>query len=267
MRPSPATLRSVLPRCLRVLLLGLLVLSAPLAARAQALTVFAAASLTEGMKDVSAAWRKAGHAPLRLSLASSSTLARQIAQGAPANIFASADEQWMDYLARQDRIVPGTRTDLLGNRLVLVVPKDRPLHVKIGPGLDLAALLGPAGRLAVGDPAHVPAGIYARQALTKLGLWPQAASRLAPAEDVRGALLLVERGEAPAGIVYATDAAASPDVRVAGVFPDGAHDPITYPFAIIRGGDTPEARALLAFLEGPEARAIFERRGFAPAAE
>ncbi len=239
----------------------LLLLFAPLAGWAQPLTVFAAASLTEAMKDVSLAWQGAGHAPLRLTFAASSTLARQIEQGAPANLFASADQQWMDYLAKAGEIVPETRRDLLANRLVLIVPKDRAGPVTLGPGLDLAALLGPGGRLAVGDPLHVPAGLYAREALTRLGLWDAAAPRLARTEDVRGALLLVERGEAPAGIVYATDAAAA-GVAVAGVFDAALHSPITYPFAVTRGGDTAEARALLRFLEGPEARALFERRGF-----
>jgi molybdate transport system substrate-binding protein len=246
----------------RLLVIGLLALLVPSAAWAQQLTVFAAASLTDAMKDISAAWEKQGHPALRLSFASSSTLARQIEQGAPANVFASADEKWMDYLAKADAIVPETRKDLLSNQLVLVVPKDRARTVTIAPDLDLAALLGPNGRIATGDPAHVPVGIYAKQALTKLGLWAKVEPRLARAEDVRGALLLVERGEAPAGIVYATDAAVSPGVVIAGTFPESSHERITYPFAVVRTGDTPEARALLAYLAGPEARAIFTRRGF-----
>jgi molybdate transport system substrate-binding protein len=144
----------------------------------------------------------------------------------------------------------------------LVAPAGQSRHVVIGPGFDLAGLLGPAGRLATGDPAHVPVGLYAKQALRKLGVWDTAQPRLAPTADVRGALLLVERGEAPAGIVYATDAAASPRVVVIGVFPDDSHDPITYPFAATKAGDTPDARAFLGFLAGPDARAIFARRGF-----
>ena len=133
--------------------------------------MFAAASLTDAMKDVSAQWAQAGHQPLRLSFGASSTLARQIEQGAPANLFASADEKWMDYLAEKKLIVADTRKDLLGNDLVLVVAADKPQHVTIGPGFDLLGLLGPNGRLATGDPAHVPVGIYAEQALKKLGLW------------------------------------------------------------------------------------------------
>jgi molybdate transport system substrate-binding protein len=243
-------------------LLMLCVLLAPLAARAQDLTVFAAASLTDAMKDVSAEWAQAGHQPLRMSFGSSSTLARQIEQGAPANLFASADEKWMDYLAERKLIAADTRKDLLGNDLVLVVAADKPQHVTIGPGFDLLGLLGPNGRIATGDPAHVPVGIYAEQALKKLGQWDAVAPRLARTDDVRSALLLVERGEAPAGIVYATDAAVSKAVMIAGTFPPDSHDPISYPFAVTRSGDTPEARALMAFLAGPQARTIFVQRGF-----
>jgi molybdate transport system substrate-binding protein len=246
---------------MRFLFLLLLVL-APIQARAQALTVFAAASLTDAMKQISDLWVKSGHEAPRQSFASSSTLARQIESGAPANIFASADEQWMDYLAKKDLIVASTRKDLLGNDLVLVVPATHPIHVTIGPGFDLAALLGPDGRLSTGDPAHVPAGIYAEQALKKLGIWDKVSSRLAPAADVRSALLLVERGEAPAGIVYSTDAAASKAVSVAGTFPDSSHDPITYPFAVTKGGDTPEARAFLNFLSTPAVREVWTKNGF-----
>jgi molybdate transport system substrate-binding protein len=243
-------------------LLAFCLLLAPLVARAQELTVFAAASLTDAMKDISVQWAQAGHPPLRMSFGSSSTLARQIEQGAPANLFASADEKWMDYLADRKLIVPDTRKDLLGNDLVLVVPADKPQHVTLGPGFNLAGMLGPNGRVATGDPAHVPVGIYAEQALKKLGIWDAVSPHLARADDVRSALLLVERGEAPAGIVYATDAAASKAVMVAGTFPTNSHDAISYPFAVIKAGDTPESRALMTYLAGPEARAIFVKRGF-----
>ncbi|HUB45795.1 MAG TPA: molybdate ABC transporter substrate-binding protein [Acetobacteraceae bacterium] len=244
------------------LLLALCLLLAPLTVRAQELTVFAAASLTDAMKDVSAQWAQAGHQPLRLSFGSSSTLARQIEQGAPANLFASADEKWMDYLADKKLIVAETRKDLLGNDLVLVVPADKPQHVNIGPAFNLVGMLGPNGRVATGDPAHVPVGIYAEQALKKLGIWDAVAPHLASTADVRAALLLVERGEAPAGIVYATDAAASKAVMIAGIFPADSHDPVSYPFAVTKSGDTPDARALMTFLAGPQARAIFVKRGF-----
>ena len=245
---------------MRFLFLALLLL-APLQARAQTLTVFAAASLTDAMKDISTLWVGAGHEAPRLSFASSSTLAQQIEQGAPVNVFASADEKWMDYLAKANLIAPDTRHDLLGNDLVLIVPANHPTHVDIGPGFDLSAILGPDGRLSVGDPAHVPAGIYAEQALRKLGLWDKISPHLAPAADVRSALLLVERGEAPAGIVYGTDAAVSKAVMVAGVFPASSHDPVTYPFAITKAGDTKDARDFMAFLASPAARDVWVRRG------
>jgi molybdate transport system substrate-binding protein len=244
------------------ILLFLLLFLAPLQARAQALTVFAAASLTDAMKDISAMWVKAGHEAPRMSFDSSSTLARQIEQGAPVNVFASADEKWMDFLAKGNLIVSDTRHDLLGNDLVLIVPATHPIHVDIGPAFDLSALLGADGRLSIGDPAHVPAGIYAEQALRKLGLWDKIATHLAAAPDVRSALLLVERGEAPAGIVYSTDAAVSKAVSIAGVFPDNSHDPVTYPFAVTRAGDTGEARAFLAFLSTPAVREVWIKRGF-----
>ena len=240
----------------------LVVLLLPLSARAQEVTVFAAASLTDAMKDISAKWSATGHKPLVMSFGSSSTLARQIEQGAPANVFASADEKWMDYLAQKNLIVADTRKDLLGNDLVLVVAADKPMHVTINKSFDLMALLGANGRLATGDPAHVPVGIYAEQALKKLGMWDNVSPRLARTEDVRAALLLVERGEAPAGIVYATDAAVSKAVMIAGTFPADSHDPVSYPFAVTKSGDTPEARALLQFLTSPPAREVFAQRGF-----
>ena len=246
---------------MRLLLFALLVLL-PLTARAQELTVLAAASLTDAMRDISAVWAKAGHQPLRMSFGASSTVARQIEQGAPANIFASADEQWMDYLSKRNLIATDTRKSLLGNDVVLVVPADHPQHVTIAPGFDLRAMLGPDGRLAVGDPAHVPVGNYAEQALRNLGLWDAIEPRLARTEDVRAALRFVELGEAPVGIVYATDAAISPKLMVAGTFPADSHDPVTYPFAVIKTGDNPEARAFMTYLTGAEARAIFARRGF-----
>jgi molybdate transport system substrate-binding protein len=232
------------------------------AAAAQSLSVFAAASLTDAMRDVDAAWQAQGHPKLALNFAASSTLARQIDQEAPANIFASADAQWMDWAEQRRLLAPGTRKTLLGNALVLVEPKDSMHPETIGPGWNLMALLGPGGRLAVGDPSNVPAGIYAKQALTKLGLWDAVQPRLARSDNVRSALLLVQRGEVPAGIVYATDAAVAPGVAVAGTFPENTHDPVIYPFAITRIGDTPEARALMAFLSGPQAAALFAKRGF-----
>ncbi|MBV9539118.1 MAG: molybdate ABC transporter substrate-binding protein [Acidisphaera sp.] len=247
---------------LAALLGAVLLACAPWASRAQGLTVFAAASLTDAMKDANQAWQQAGHPPLTLSFAASSTLARQIEQGAPANVFASADQQWMDELVKRDLIAPGTRRTLLGNALVLVAPKSDPRPVAIAPGVDLLARLGAGGRLAVGDPSNVPAGIYAKQAFDKLGIWQQVQPRLAPAQDVRAALLLVERGEAPLGVVYSTDAATAPGVVVVGTFPESSHDPITYPFALTRTGDTPDARAFLDYLASAQGQAIFAKRGF-----
>lgn len=246
---------------MRRLTLLLVVLLLPLSARAQT-TVFAAASLTDALNTIGADWQKAGHPAVRFSFGASSTLARQIAEGAPANVFASADQQWMDYLQKKDLLAPGTRVDLLTNRLVLVVPENGPDHVKLSPGFDLAALLGPNGRLATGDPAHVPVGIYAAQALKKLGVWDYAQQHLAPAADVRSALLLVERGEAPAGIVYSTDAAVAKGLKITAVFPEDTHDPISYPFAILKGADTAEARSFMSYLQGPDARAVFDKYGF-----
>jgi molybdate transport system substrate-binding protein len=227
------------------------------------LAVFAAASLTDALRALAQAWAARGHAPPRLAFAASSALARQIEQGAGADLFLSADEPWMDHLEQRHLLAPGSRISPVGNRLVLVTPADRPQALTLARGTDLAALLGPQGRLATGDPAHVPAGRYARAALAWMGQWEALAPRLARAENVRAALLLVERGEAPFGIVYATDAAASPRVAVAGVFPPESHPPITHPFAITRRAEArPEARAFLAFLAGPEAAPIWRQFGF-----
>jgi molybdate transport system substrate-binding protein len=242
-----------------LLLLALLVVAVP-AARAQTVTVLAAASLTDAFVAVGRAWTAAGNPPLRFSFAASSALARQIEQGAPADVFASADEPWMDWLAARRLIVPDTRVAPIGNRLALVVPAASPAVVDLRPGFDLTALLGRDGRWVTGDPASVPAGRYAQQALTGLGAWEAARTRLVRAENVRAALALVERGEVPAGIVYTTDAAVSRGVRVAGVFPEGSHPPVTYPMALVRESEA--TRRVLAFLTGPEALPVYERFGF-----
>lgn len=232
-------------------------------ASAQNLTVYAAASLTNVLEEIGTAWRAANPGKgLKFSFAASSTLARQIEQGAPADLFASADEEWMDYLASRKLIAADTRKSLLGNRLVLVVPADSKLSIDLKPGADFAELLGPTGRLATGDPASVPVGKYAEAALTSLGAWPVVEPRLARAENVRAALALVERGEAPLGIVYATDAAVALKVRIAGIFPVGSHTAITYPFAVLAGRDSPAARALLAYFGGAEATTAFRKAGF-----
>lgn len=226
-------------------------------------TVFAAASLADALRLLGAEWAARGHPAPRVSLAASSTLARQIEQGAGADLFLSADEAWMDHLQQRNLIVPETRRSPIGNALALVSPVDQPRRVALARGTDLLALLGPRGRLAVGDPAHVPAGRYARAALEWVGQWEALAPRLARADNVRAALLLVERGEAPFGIVYSTDAAASPGVAVAGLFPPGSHPPVTYPFALTRRAEAnPAAHAFLDFLAGPEAAPIWRRLGF-----
>ncbi len=224
------------------------------------LTVFAAASLVNALQDIGNLWMAAGHGAVAFSFDASSTLARQIEHGAPAGVFISADEKWMDDLAHHHGIVAGTREDLLGNSLVLVEPKDTLKPVSLAQGTSLDAVLGTGGRLAVGDPSHVPAGIYAQQALEKLGMWPGLQNRLAPADSVRSALRLVEVHEAPAGIVYATDVRATPTLGVAGVFPPSSHEPIRYPAAVV--ADTPEARAFLAFLSTQPAQDVFEHYGF-----
>lgn len=215
--------------------------------------MLAAASLQEAMGEAADAWAMGGHPAPVLSFAGTSALARQIEQGAPADLFVSADEEWMDTLERQGLLRPGTRGDLLGNRLVLIAPK--------GSAARGLADLGD-GRLALADTEAVPAGKYAKAALEHLGEWPGVADRIAPAENVRAALALVERGEAPLGIVYATDAMASAKVRVVRVFPADSHPPIRYPVAILATASDPDAAALRAFLASPEAQRIFARHGF-----
>jgi molybdate transport system substrate-binding protein len=229
------------------------------------ITVFAAASLQNALEDIARVWRQsnASAPPLRFSFAASSNLARQIAQGAPAAIFASADEQWMDYLQQRKLMVDDTRKSLLGNRLALVVPASSRASVDLKPGFDLAALLGADGRWVTGDPASVPVGRYAQQAMTHLGVWPLAQTRLVRAENVRVALAFVERGEVAAGVVYETDATASTKVRIAAVFPADSHAPIRYPIAIVGRHDTPAARAFLSYLSGPAAREVWRKHGFA----
>jgi molybdate transport system substrate-binding protein len=235
------------------------------AAGADKITVFAAASLTDALEALDSAYgAQPGNPPVVASFASSSTLARQIEAGAPAQVFLSADTKWMDYLAQKGLIEPATRRNLLGNKLALIAPADSPTAtLAIDGRLDWARLLGDGGRLAVGDPDHVPAGIYAKEALTHLGVWPSLEPRLARAEDVRGALALVERGEAPLGIVYVTDARVSTRVRIVGIFPEDSHSPIVYPAAIVKGSASPAVQAYFRFLASPQARTVFNRFGFA----
>ena len=223
-------------------------------------TVFAAASLTDSLKAVAEAYKTKTGVTVILSFGASSALARQIEQGAGADLFLSADTDWMDYLQKKGLIAAGSRKDLLGNQLVLVAgPQARPAP-KIAPHFDLAAALR-GGRLALADPNSVPAGKYAKAALTALHVWDSVASKVAAAENVRVALEYVARGEAPYGIVYATDAKITPAVRVEGVFPEDSHGAIVYPAALTKTA-SPGGKAFLNFLDSKEAHAIFEKAGF-----
>ncbi|MDO6584342.1 molybdate ABC transporter substrate-binding protein [Salipiger sp. 1_MG-2023] len=226
------------------------------AAQAETVTVFAAASLKTAMDDISAAYTAATGNTARVSLAGSSALARQIEAGAPADVFISANQQWMDVLQGEGLIDPDTRRDLLGNRLVLI---GQGAPVEITPTLDLPGLLG-EGKLAMALVDSVPAGIYGKAALTSLGLWEAVAPQVAQVDNVRAALALVAAGEAPLGITYATDAVAEPRVVVLGSFPESSHAPIVYPVAAIAEGDPLD---FLTFLQGAQARAAFEAQGFA----
>lgn len=226
--------------------------------------VFAAASTTNAVTEIGELYA-AKHPGRRItpSFASSSTLAKQIESGAPADVYISANQKWMDFLEEKNRIVKESRFDLLSNRIVLIAPVDSALkQIDVAPGFSLTAALGKDGRLAIGDPDHVPAGIYGKKALENLGSWNPVKDRLAPMKDVRAALVLVERGEAPLGLVYATDAAISQKVRVVGTFPADSHPPIVYPVAAVSDGKTAEARQFLEFLKSPAARTVFEKYGF-----
>jgi molybdate transport system substrate-binding protein len=225
------------------------------------LTVFAAASLTDVMQQIGMAYTAATGTPVRTSFAASSALARQIESGAPADVFVSADQDWMDYLASRSLVQATTRTDVASNALVLIAPADSRLQLRIAPGMRLAAALGKRGRLATGDPASVPVGRYAEAALRQLGVWNSVKGRLIPADNVRTALNFVARGEAPLGIVYATDARGVPAVRVVGTFPATTHVRITYPAAAVATASV-AAAAFVRFLAGPESQAIFEHAGF-----
>ena len=233
----------------------------PVWAQQKPVLVFAAASLKTALDKIAADWRRETGKQTAISYAASSTLAKQIENAAPADLFISADEDWMDYLQQRNLIDPKTRIDLLGNRLVLVAPKGSKVETTIASGFPLAQLLQD-GRLAMADPNSVPAGKYGKAALTKLGVWGSVEQKVASAENVRAALLLVARGEAPLGIVYQTDAAAEPGVRIVAAFPPDTHPPIVYPMALVAGGRNPDAVALAAHLRGPAARALFEDQGF-----
>ena len=225
-------------------------------------TVFAAASMKTALDAIAAAWKTKTGKALVISYGSSGTLAKQIQSGAPADLFISADQKWMDVLAKDGAIKPDTRENLVGNVLVLVAPGTAGApEMKIDKGFDLAGALGD-GKLAVCTVSSCPAGIYGKEALTKLGVWDAVSPKLAQADNVRAALLLVARGEAKYGIVYATDAKAEPKVKVVGTFPEASHTPIVYPVAITKDAKSPDAAALESYLSAPEAVTILEGQGF-----
>ena len=247
----------------RPLLAGLLLGAMAMVSQAaeKTLTVFGASSLTNVLEEVGKAYTAKTGMPIRFSFAASSALAKQVESGAPADVFISADQEWMDYLADRKLIQPATRRDIAGNSLVLVAPADSTVALKIAPGFALVAALGERGRIATGDPASVPVGKYARAALGNLKVWASVESRIIPADNVRTALNFVARGEAPLGIVYATDARAESRVRVVDTFPASTHEPIRYPAAatlIASAG----AAGFLEFLSSEPARTVLDRAGF-----
>ncbi|MBU8977837.1 molybdate ABC transporter substrate-binding protein [Lysobacter sp. MMG2] len=243
----------------RVFLLLALAVAGPVLAE-EPVRVFAAASLTNALNDIGLEWQKAGHPKPSLAYAASSALAKQIEAGAPADVFASADLTWMDYLDKRGKLQAGTRRNLLGNTLVMIVPQGRAFPVQVRRGFDLAGAF--EGRLCTGEPGVVPAGIYAREAMQNLGWWDAMKNRIVGTDDVRTALAFVERGECPLGIVYATDAKISRKVDVLASFPPGSHKPIVYPFAAVEGA-RPQAQAFLRFVQtSPQAAAIFAKYGF-----
>jgi len=236
------------------------------AVAAEKVTVFAAASLTNALQEIATQYKKKADVEVVSSFASSSTLARQIEQGAPADLFISADQQWMDDAVAKKSMDDATRVTLLGNELVLVAPRsDRAKPVTLNEQTDWKSLLN-GERLAVGDPDHVPAGIYAQEALQKLGAWETVSPVLARANNVRAALALVERNETPYGIVYGSDAVASDKVQVVGTFPAASHKPVEYPMAIVKEHNNAAVKAFYDYLKGPEAAAVFKQYGFSPKA-
>lgn len=244
----------------RVAALFAALLLSPLAL-ADKVTVFAAASLQEALEEVAKPFEeRTGHSVVT-SFAGSSALARQIQSGAPADLFISADPDWADYVEQRGLVVAGSRRNLVRNELVLVAPANSKIDMKLVPGVDIAGALG-GKRLALGDPEVVPAGKYARAALTRLGAWPALADRIAPAENVRAVLALVARAEAPLGVVYRTDAMAERAVRIVDRFPPDSHPPIVYAVLRVKRGASSASQAFEDHLVSPEAMAIFTRLGF-----
>ena len=249
-------------RRLMLAALALLAFGAPPArAQGQDVVVFAAASLKDALDAIATKWQSETGKRATISYAASPTLAKQIVEGAPADIFISADRDWMKFLADKNQVKPGTETELLGNKLVLIAPADSNANLTIAPNFPLAAALG-GGKLAMADPTGVPAGKYGKAALTTLGVWDEVSGAVAAAENVRAALLLVARGEAPFGIVYQTDAAVEKRVKVVGAFPPNSYPPVVYPMALTAGSTNPDAALLAQYLRGAAARALFEKQGF-----
>jgi molybdate transport system substrate-binding protein len=244
-----------------VALLAWGLMHAPAQAQGGDVIVFAAASLKNALDAINTRWEKETGKKASISYAASSALAKQIEQGAPAQMFISADLDWMDYVAQKNLIRADTRSNLLGNRIVLIAPRDKAPTIEIKAGFDLAKVLGD-GRLAMANVDSVPAGKYGKAALEKLGVWPSVSAKVAQAENVRAALLLVSRGEAPAGIVYQTDAASDPNVKIIGTFPEDTHPPIIYPIALTANATHPDAAAFLAYIRSDRAKALLEARGF-----
>lgn len=231
-------------------------------AQGRGVVVLAAASLKNALDEASADWATRTGKTIRISYAASSALARQIEGGIPADIFISADVPWMDYVAERKLIKPASRSDYLGNQIVLIAGKDSKIDLKIDKGFNLRGALGKDGRLAMGSVEAVPAGKYGKAALEYLGVWPSVADRVAQAENVRMALTLVSRGEAPLGIVYKTDAASDPAVRIVGAFPADSHPAIIYPMALLSTSTNPDAQSFADYLKTPAARPFFEKQGF-----
>ena len=254
-------MRRMIRRVAGAAVLALAAAAVPSRAQAADVLVFAAASLKNAMDDAVSAFKTTGSDMVSVSYGASSALARQLEAAAPADMFISADLDWMDYVQKRSLIQTATRKNFLGNRLVMVEPAASGIKVEIEPNFPLAKLLG-GGRLAMADPDAVPAGKYGKAALEKLGVWNSVENKVARAENVRAALFFVARGEAPLGIVYATDAAAEKAVKIAGVFPESTHPPIVYPVALTSRSKNPAAAKFLAFLESPAAKPLFEKQGF-----
>jgi len=265
--PQTYRFRLIVARRSHAVLVAILLLFATLpisSAHAEDVLVFAAASLTDALTDVGDAYASQSDNTVTFSFASSSTLARQIEQGAPARVFISANVKWMDYLEKHNDIQPHSRTNLLANKLALIAPEHSAIdHVDIVPDFALSDLLGD-GRLAMGNPAHVPAGVYGKQALQSLHVWSAVKDQIARSADVRAALALVALGETPLGIVYRTDAFAADKVKIVGLFPQDSHKPIIYPAALTRavGKEDDAARDFYAFLNSEQVGRILESYGF-----